>query len=504
MMPPRSHNGAHVLRLQKTKWRSYIRPSWFAILILMAAASKYPLFIQALAKTDNPVSAVTSASTEPSKQARVQPQEKSNLGMFNLVGHGGPVRTIHLSNPDRRALTGSFDYSMILWDLSTTPAKILRRFRDHGGPVNSTLFVPNKQQALSGSDDGKLRLFDLATGQVLHVFAGHSSKIVKIAINASGKLAASASWDRTVRLWDLHAKKAGPILKGHKGPINAVAFLARNKQVVSGSYDGSIRLWDQQTGHFIREIHNHGWGINVLRILPGEQQILFGTQNGDVRILDIETGKIAKLLNPHDGPVLSLAINKKHQLAATGGGDGKIRIWNSADWSLLEEYEVPQGPVWSIDFTPDGEGLYFTGLDDYAIYWHINPRAKFEKTQSRYPRRFQVRNNMSLGERQFARKCSICHSLTPTDGNRAGPTLYGVFGRKAGTVKGYLYSDGLKRSKIVWNAKTIAQLFDLGPDRLTPGSKMPLQKILDPKKRQALISYLENATHPKTKGVTAK
>ena len=136
-------------------------------------------------------------------------------------------------------------------------------------------------------------------------------------------------------------------------------------------------------------------------------------------------------------------------------------------------------------------------LEFRRVLFRSTPRAKFAKTQSRYPRRFQVRNNMSPGERQFARKCSICHSLTPTDGNRAGPTLYGVFGRKAGAVKGYLYSDGLKRSKIVWSAKTIAQLFDLGPDRLTPGSKMPLQKIRDPANRQALISYLEKATSPK-------
>ncbi len=473
------------------------RAAWFAILTLTAVTSNHPSFQYALAKSDNRESSKASTSTQLSQKSPAHQQGKTNSGIFNLIGHGGPVRAIDLSNAGRRALTGSFDYSMILWDLSASPAKILQRFRDHGGPVNSTLFLQSKQQALSGSDDGKLRLFDLSSGELLHVFAGHSSKIVKVAIAASGKLAATASWDRTVRLWDLRTKKAGPVLKGHKGPINAVAFLARAKQVISGSYDGTIRLWDQQSGRFIREIHNHGWGINVLHVLPGEQQILFGTQNGDVRILDIETGKILKLLNPHEGPVLSLAINKQHRLAATGGGDGKIRIWNSADWSLLEEYEVPQGPVWSIDFTPDGEGLYFTGLDDYAIYWHINPRAKFERTQSRYPRRFQVRNNMSPGERQFARKCSICHSLTPTDGNRAGPTLYGVFGRKAGTVKGYLYSEGLKRSNIVWGAKTIAQLFDLGPDRLTPGSKMPLQKILNPANRQALISYLEKATRPK-------
>ena len=138
--------------------------------------------------------------------------------------------------------------------------------------------------------------------------------------------------------------------------------------------------------------------------------------------------------------------------------------------------------------------IYYTGLDDDVISWTIKPRKAFENVQSKYPRRFQVTRGLSLGERQFARKCSVCHTLKPTGGNRAGPTLYRLFGRRAGAIPGYIYSDALKGSTIVWNAKTISELFYLGPEHYTPGTKMPLQRIKSALVRNALVAYLERAT----------
>jgi cytochrome c len=101
---------------------------------------------------------------------------------------------------------------------------------------------------------------------------------------------------------------------------------------------------------------------------------------------------------------------------------------------------------------------------------------------------------MENGERQFMRKCSICHALTPPPSRKAGPTLYGLFGRQAGTVPGYPYSDILDGSGIVWNDTTIDALFDLGPDHFIPGSKMPMQRITAEADRQDMINYLRRAT----------
>ena len=88
-------------------------------------------------------------------------------------------------------------------------------------------------------------------------------------------------------------------------------------------------------------------------------------------------------------------------------------------------------------------------------------------------------------------------TLAPDGRNRAGPTLYGVFGRRIATLPGYPYSEPLKKLDIVWNETTIARLFEIGPHEFTPGSKMPLQKITDAKQRDALIAFLKQATAPK-------
>ena len=77
---------------------------------------------------------------------------------------------------------------------------------------------------------------------------------------------------------------------------------------------------------------------------------------------------------------------------------------------------------------------------------------------------------------------------------RAGPTLYGLFGRRAGTVEGYKYSEALAHSDIVWTAETVAELFEVGPDVMTPGTKMPIQRIPNAEDRAALMDYLERTT----------
>ena len=70
-------------------------------------------------------------------------------------------------------------------------------------------------------------------------------------------------------------------------------------------------------------------------------------------------------------------------------------------------------------------------------------------------RRFHPDQPIDNGEKQFARKCSVCHSLTPSSKRRAGPTLFGVFGRKVGAVVDYPYSKELIAMDLVWNERPL-------------------------------------------------
>lgn len=438
-------------------------------------------------------------SANPSSKAGEIAKRRQSPGA--LTGHGGPVKALRADPASGRVLTGSFDYAMMLWDVSGDQPRQLLRLEDHGGAVNAVAFVPERNQALAAGDDGKVTLWDLATGKSLRRFEGHTAKIVGLAVSADGRWAASASWDRTARLWDLQALEPGPVLDHHMGPVNSVAFIDGGRRIATGSADGSIGLYETGTGRFMHPMYRHGWGINVLENVPGDDNlVLFGALNGSAGIVDANTGEVVKELTTASRPILAAASIDRPGLLAVGDGGGAIKVYRAADGLMLEEYQQPYGPVWALTFLQGGGRMYYGGLDDFATLWQVSPRAAFEPAEGAFPRRFQVRGGqgdglLAEGELQFARKCSVCHTLGPDGANRAGPTLHDILGRRIGSLVGYPYSDALKRLDIVWSAETIDKLLALGPDEFTPGSKMPLQKMPDVRQRQALIAYLQQSSH---------
>ena len=173
---------------------------------------------------------------------------------------------------------------------------------------------------------------------------------------------------------------------------------------------------------------------------------------------------------------------------------GRVIIYDMTVMRIEKDFLAVHGPIWDLEYIPQKNSLIVAGLDDYMTEWMLgsfNTNYFLEKTS---PRRFEsdADNNGAL---QFARKCSICHTLdTEAIGRRAGPPLNGVFGRKAGAVPNYPYSEALTHSQLIWSEATIDKLFDAGPDVLTPGTKMPIQKIKKKKDRQDLIMFLRDAT----------
>lgn len=92
------------------------------------------------------------------------------------------------------------------------------------------------------------------------------------------------------------------------------------------------------------------------------------------------------------------------------------------------------------------------------------------------------------GELIYSR-CQACHALAY---DRTGPRHCGLFGRRAGSVKGFAYSDAMKRSKIVWTEKTLDR-FLTNPLAAVPDTAMGYAGIPDRKERADLIAYLKHA-----------
>jgi len=95
------------------------------------------------------------------------------------------------------------------------------------------------------------------------------------------------------------------------------------------------------------------------------------------------------------------------------------------------------------------------------------------------------------GEARF-QDCAACHKLE-AGANNVGPSLHGIFSRKAGELPDFRYSPALKRSGIVWTPQTL-DAFLTNPQALVPGNRMPYAGMADAGNRADLIAYLSKAS----------
>jgi cytochrome c len=90
----------------------------------------------------------------------------------------------------------------------------------------------------------------------------------------------------------------------------------------------------------------------------------------------------------------------------------------------------------------------------------------------------------------FDSYCSDCHSVSPKGTNRKGPTLYRVMGRRAGTIPGFQYSQGMAKSGLVWNAQNLS-VYLANPRGMFADGKMK-KALPKPEDRANVIAYLES------------
>jgi cytochrome c len=95
------------------------------------------------------------------------------------------------------------------------------------------------------------------------------------------------------------------------------------------------------------------------------------------------------------------------------------------------------------------------------------------------------------GEAKF-QDCAACHKLE-AGVNNVGPSLHGIFARKAGEIVDFRYSPAMKRSGITWTPETLDK-FISDPQVMVPANRMPYAGMASAGDRADLIAYLESAT----------
>ncbi len=405
-----------------------------------------------------------------------------------LRGHGGPVRALAISPDGTQAISGSFDTSVIRWSLTRNAAEQVLRF--HDGAVNAVAYLKDGRLATAGAD-ARIAIWTPSHQQPDRIFDGHIGPIASLAVSPDGTTLASASWDRAVRLWPLNGGEPR-VHEGNAQNVNGVAFSADGKNVLSAGYDTTVRIWSLEGSREI--VRSLPTPLNAIAVAPDGEIIAAGA-NGKVYFLS-PTGDVLGEVEAAPTPVIAIAASPDGNLVAAAGIRGSVAVIDRKTRRLARTLVGPGLPVWSVAFFPDSRTLLTGGADRTIRRWDASSGEPVGAVVVGAPDDPLAAFAGDHGAEVF-RACVACHTLSTDEGNKAGPSLAGIFGRKIATLPGYNYSDALKQMNIVWTPETLSKMFEVGPMTYTPGTKMPEQTIGSEDDRKALVEFLAKATTKK-------
>jgi serine/threonine protein kinase len=241
-----------------------------------------------------------------------------------LTGHTDGVVSVSVSPTGDEALSASLDGTLRLWDLVSGAEK---RVIDAGiGRLFAAALVPGDAPcAVAGGDDGALRLLDLTTGAGVRWFVGHNQRITGLAVSPDGHWVVSASEDHALRLWDVRTGEQQREFIGHAAAVQSVTFTPDGAHLVSGSADHTARWWDVATGAELRRFEGHSDWVRSVSVAPDGRHILTGSDDETVRLWQVPGVVPVRVFNDHVGSVLSVAF----------AADGRLALSASDDWTVI-------------------------------------------------------------------------------------------------------------------------------------------------------------------------
>jgi len=334
-------------------------------------------------------------------------------------------------------------FSLLAISASAQVPKVLQ---GHGGPIKAVLFSPDGNKALTASFDNSIGLWEGTSG--VRFLDGHDAAVNAIAFAGATRIVSGGD-DFAVLIWDLESGNVQHRLEGHRGKVISVAVFYFGKRVASASWDGTARVWDLETGQKINELTGHKGTVNQVLFL-GSGGVLTGSSDGTIREWD-QNGVQKRVLVRHGFGINQLILNEPDGWLAYGAVDGGTRVIDLQSTEIIADLTLERRPILAMAASPDksliavGDGQGYIMIVDTSD-WSISKDFKAAK--------------------------------------------HGPFGRKAGKLEGYSFSEAMAGSDLVWSAETIDALFDLGPDIYVPGSKMPMQRMTSAQDRRDLIEYL--------------
>lgn len=202
-----------------------------------------------------------------------------------LQGHQSLVTCIEFLPDGSRALSGSGDGTLIVWDLRAgQPLYQLDALAREPG-VWALAISPDGSTALSDTGQGSMILWDLQRGELLRILRGADpggwTGASGIAYLPGGATALSVGGDGKIIEWDLESRGAIRQIGEHTGLRTRVVVTPDGRLAMTAGMDGALMLWDLETGRLIRRSEGHGVIFDLTLSADGES-VFFGSSDATI------------------------------------------------------------------------------------------------------------------------------------------------------------------------------------------------------------------------------
>jgi WD40 repeat protein len=300
--------------------------------------------------------------------------------LLTLAEHTGEVYAVSVTADGRRAVSGSEDKTVKVWDLES--GEVLRTLIGHTGEVYSVALTPDGCRALSGSEDMTLKVWDLESGEALRTLEGHSGFVNAVAVTPDGRRAVSGSGDHTLKVWNLESGEVLRTLEGHTEGINAIAVTPDGCRVVSGSRDNSLKLWDLESGAMLQTLEGNTRIVSAVGVTPdGCRVISASLLDNALNVWDLERGELLRTMEGHIWPVNAIAVSPDGLRVVTGSGDTFLRIWDLQSGTLLHTLDGHTKWINAVAVTSDGHRVVSGSRDKTLKVWEPESREALHTSE---------------------------------------------------------------------------------------------------------------------------
>lgn len=292
-----------------------------------------------------------------------------------LSGHADAVRAVAVC-PDGRLLSASGDRTLRLWEAGSGSCQ--RSFAGHASPVESVALSGDGSRAVSGGWDG-LRIWEVASGRCLAAAGGNGGQLYAVAMSRDGRFVLVGGQrplgGAQLLVLDLRKERPPFSLAGHTDRVVSIALRGDGRQALTGSWDKSLRLWDLATGACLRELGGPQGAIHAVGLSGDGTRAVSGGADGSVALWDLATGACLRSLAAHAEGVYAVALDRRAARLATGGGDGTVRLWELATGQCLRTFTGHAGAVRAVAFCDDGR-VASGGEDRTVRLWPLDPAPR--------------------------------------------------------------------------------------------------------------------------------